>query len=363
MAKSSTGATKLPGVMTAGQMFFIDPAKLIIHKNYNVRDTFDPDLRPRDATLYNSIMLNGFQSDKPVVVRLIGDKFVLVAGHRRVDAALRARNVGKKTIPTITAILEGRNADGSERTDAQRTADLIHSNDGEPLSGPEKGAAFLRLRAAEWSDKQIAAEFGVTPKWVVEMCKMAKLDPRLKALVAAGVLSLTLAIETQTTHGANAPVILAAAQSVTAQTGKRKNKITQTSITKATGLGGKNLKGHKSGTSTPMKGPGAPPPVGDRPTLVARPAIPETGLKGPFTRGTDMDDCAILNGDPAKTPLCDMADVQTAVEFLTYVNQGWQVFHGRKAAGVPTTVMPKVEPVVADDANKRRKSTGRTARK
>lgn len=312
--------TDVKGYQVINGVPSINPAMLKIIPDYNVRDAFAPAVLSNgepntDEGLVRSIIANGFQADKPIVVRLVGRELFVIAGHRRLAATLEAIKRGAK-IKGIAIIPEGKGAAGV-RDMAEMTLDLLLSNSGEPLSPPERGAAFLRLRSYGWKDTEIAERAGVTTKWVAELCKLARLEPRLRALVKAGVVAPTLAIETAAAHGAKAADIVQAAAAKS--TGAKAGKATGQTIAAVTGTPAKNA---KVAPVAPVKVPAKVPSAAGRVATV----VPGQVLRGPFLLGKELDDCAIF--DQAGELLCELATLEVAKATLLLINQGWHTFHG-----------------------------------
>lgn len=327
----------IQGVRSNGNVIMVDPAKIQIVENYNVRDNFDTTNEPDDAALYGSILANGFQSDKPLVVRIIGTAIYLVAGHRRLAAVMQARKNGA-VIKEVATILEGAGQAGKVRTDAERMADIVLSNSGKPLSLPEKAAILLRLRRYGWKDLQIAEKFGMTDKWVRETIKVTTLDDRLKALVKANVISPTLAVEMTADHGAKGAADIAEKALANApKTGARAGKVTGAVVTAVTGKPGK---AEAKAARVQAGKPAVTTQVPEKPTAKVLSSVPTAKLAGPFSLGKDMDDSAMF--DAGGNLLCEFADPGIARAMLMLVNQGWHTFAGKS---VPTA--PAVEPVTA----------------
>jgi len=325
-----SGQVNIAGMRRNGNVVMIDPAKIVVDLHYNVRDAFDV-ADPLDAELYHSILANGFQADKPVVIRIVGTAAHLVAGHRRHAAVMLARENGA-VIKEVACILEGPGASGKPRDDAERMADLVVSNSGKPLSAPEKATVILRLRKMGWKDVQIAQRLGFTSdKWVRELVKVTTLDPRLRALVKANVIAPTLAVEMTAEHGPEKAADIAEAAKKTApKTGAKAGKVTGAVVALVTGKAAKNAK----------TAPAPVPPVKVIPPRVepvrSGTVTPTATLAGPFTIGTDMDDCMLF--DATGTELCEFADVAIAKAILLLINQGWHVFKGKSTATTPEPV-------------------------
>lgn len=339
-----SGQVKIQGVRSNGNRLMIDPAKIKVIENYNVRDVFDPLNDAEDKSLLASIRATGLHWDKPLVVRIVGSNIHLIAGHRRHSAVMMARELGDKGFDEVACIPEGMGADGKIRTDAERTADLILSNTGKPLSTPEKGAVILRLRRLGWKDPVIAKHLGMTDRWVRGLAKVNDLDDRLRALVKANVIGLTLALETTSTLGKEgaANAALEAAK-IAPKTGAKAGKVTGAGITAVTGKAGKaDAQAARRALSKAPVVQTTPTKKGNGPVTVQS---PNKVLTGYFTVGKDLDDCLIFEADG--TELCQLATPEKARATLALLNQAWSVFSGKKPE--PVTEPAKGKPVVVKE--------------
>jgi ParB family chromosome partitioning protein len=126
----------------------LDPRTITVHP-LNVRRQLG-DLRP----LTRSVKERGVRV--PLIVVPDGDGHLLIAGHRRRQAALNAEAA---TVPCVVRHdIEG---------DADAIADmLIENGNREPLTAAEESAAYEQLSVLGLSDAEIARRTGVSPKYV-----------------------------------------------------------------------------------------------------------------------------------------------------------------------------------------------------
>lgn len=320
-----SGQIRITGMRSSGNVVMIDPTKITVVPEYNVREAFDPDSNPDDNELYMSVLANGYLADKPSVVRMVGTTVLLVVGHRRLAAVMRARANGA-VIKEIACILEGPGRDGKVKTDAERFADLILSNSGKPLSAPEKGAAIIRMRVSGMKDAAIAQMLGMTDKWVRELGKLSTLDPRLKHLVSKNVISSTLAVEMTAQYGTVAAADIAEkVAKVAPKTGAKAGKVTGKGVTAVTGKAGKAdakaaRKAVAKGATTQV------PAVASR---MSASVLPTKVLVGPFTVGKDIDDCMVFEGNGSE--LGEMPSAEKARAVIALLNQAWATFAGKSS--------------------------------
>lgn len=339
----------VPGVFTLNGVPMIDPAKLKEIVGYNTRAPFNPATCEEDRVLLASITKHGFLTDKPVTVRFVGKDVYVIAGHRRRAATLAAIANGAK-IRGIAILPEGKGASGGTRDNLESDTDLVTSNEYKTLDPVERGAIFLRMRSYGQTDAQIADIASCSEKWVRELCKAARAEPRIRALVKAGVVAPTLALETVAKHGAKAADVIEAAAKK--GTGANAGKATGKTIAAVTGTPAKNAK----------TAPVVPTAPVDRlaqnnaqhAELAAKMAnkAPASGkpgtsaLRGPFHLGTGMDDCTLY--DVANVLVCEYSDLTAAQFMLKLTNQGWHTFAGKPLVSDAQPV--KVVPTVKIDA-------------
>lgn len=328
----------------------IDPSKVKTIAAYNVRDAFDPKNDADDAALLASIAANGFLTDEQITIRVVGRDAYVISGHRRLAATL-AFNAAQRAakLPGIKGIafrLEGKSASGAVRDNAEMALDLLLSNSGKPLSVPEKGAAYLRLRSYGWKDTEIAARAAVSAKWIAECVKATRLDARLRDLVKQGVVAPTLAIETAAKHGARAAdiVVKAAAKGTGANAGKATGK----TIEAVTGIAAKGAKVDRLQQNAAAHAEHAAKAglTVTTPKVVAPRGTQSATVAGPFRIGRDLDDCVLFDANDAI--MCEFPDAALAQAMLRLINQGWQTFKGKAPDPAPVApVVPSKAPAKA----------------
>jgi len=335
--------TRIPGsVKTVGNINLIPLSAITEQDGYNPRKPFNPETREKDRSLVASMLANGWYENIPALVRYDAEtrKIVLVRGHRRVAAA-KAANAKGASILNIPAQLER-----ADVTEADRTVDLIASNDGEEFTPDEKGVAVLRLRKFGWTDTDIAQKFGVVIRSVQLWAKLARQDKRLLALVEAGILSADLANRLVQTHGEDTAAKIAedAARELEARKksgtarGKKAAKLTPETVAPSEEklTGGTRVTGKKKAAPPPAP-PGTPPAPRKAPAMTNGAGKPgETKVKtwndvkarlvGPF-RLSDGDVLTVV--DTTGEIVCYPENVDMAACILMLANQGWTTFTGR----------------------------------
>ncbi len=116
---------------------------------------------------------------QPIVVRVDGDRYVLVAGERRLRAAKQA---GLATIP---AVIRDTTDDEANLTEA-----LVENLQREDLSALEEAAAFSELlEDYGMTHEQVAERVGRSRSAVTNTVRLLQLPVPIQALLASGSLS------------------------------------------------------------------------------------------------------------------------------------------------------------------------------
>lgn len=330
--------SSVKGLKDIGNVVSVPLSRLSIDPTFNFRAAFDPATDADDAALLNSLKRRGYEGP-PMVVRFTPDGVIpVVEGHRRFAAmtALVADKV--REFPGVPCVAEPAGTKPDARVWSQ-----IRGNMGKAYGPAEMGAVYEFLAQSNWKVADIAAEHGKTVKWVSECRRAAKLDNRLQAMIKAGLVSATLALETVTQHGADkAADLIADAARNAPKTGGKKGKATGAGVRKAAA---------KQGVRHKAK------------NLVSAPVVPPKGknsyaamfacLSGPFKQGKGDDDCDIL--DAENVVLCEMASAEQARGFVALANQGWHTFKGGAIPTGPLTVGGKAP--TGDKAPRKSKAT------
>jgi ParB family chromosome partitioning protein len=206
-------------------LLMINPTLLKVEEGYNIRDLSTQHAKDKLRDLANSIKENGVQT--PLTVRLKGDDVFIVAGHRRHAAACLAIQEGAE-IESVPCIAEAKGT-----AEADRIADLIISNSGEPLTPLETASVIKRLSAFGWSQEKIAAKLGWTSIQTVDNYLILLSAPQsVQNLVRDNQTSASTAIALTRKHGPDGAATLLEAAKVEA-TACGKLKVTLTHVRKA----------------------------------------------------------------------------------------------------------------------------------
>jgi hypothetical protein len=231
----------------------------------------------------------------------------------------------------VTFIPEAMGPDGNPRSAIEMSYDLELSNTGKALSPAERGANMLRLRNMGESDAEIARRLGYKDtRWINDLCKLARADKRLRALVKAGIITPTHAVLLPRSHGDELGTDIAVEAGKIAQA-KGKGSATGKDIAEAeiklTGKAPVGNKGKKAANVPARRGT----KVTVSPGKVSKDGTTSATINGPFHLGKDLDDATMF--DASNEVLCEWPDLATAQAMLLINNAGWHALH---KAEVPT---------------------------
>src|SRR5687768_3908689 len=120
---------------------------------------------------------------QPVLVRPSGDRYELVAGHRRVEAA---RHLGWDSIPAMVR---------DESTDQAYLLTLVENLQRDDLNAREEAAALeVLVREQGWTTRQVASAIHRSQAFVSKRLRVFE-DPMLAPVVLANRLTVSSAEE------------------------------------------------------------------------------------------------------------------------------------------------------------------------
>ena len=220
---------------STSDMFNILVDKIEIEADFNVRIS-GPEYNATIREIADSIKAQGFLRSRPLTVRQLGDRIVIVDGHTRFAAVQLVISEGVE-IRSLPCVLEPRHT-----TAEDRNLTLITANNGRQLSPMEKAIVVKRQLSFGWTEQQIAAKLGVSYQQVCNWLAVASADREVRDAVASGDVAFTEAVKIVKRDGDKAADTIKAA--VAANGGKR--------------VTAKNLRGN------------APPPASDEPSRTPR---------------------------------------------------------------------------------------------
>lgn len=213
---------------------WVAPDEVHVVPGLNVR-LRTPQYLERVRVIADSIKADGFKLTRPLIVfvhyddAIGGDRICVQDGHTRLEALRLALSEGA-SIEQIPVLFMPK---GTSIEDI--TADLIVSNEGEPLSAYEKALVVKRLTNAGLSNAEIARRIGMTPTHVANLLILASAPRAVVDMILAGTISPSTAISALREHGSKAVSILSAAAGQEAgdadgKAGKRKGKVVTSAI-------------------------------------------------------------------------------------------------------------------------------------
>ncbi len=157
----------------------VDPA-------FNVRLPCDA-LTEHIRDLADGIKASGFRRDRALLVRVQGDRAVVVDGHCRLAAVKIAVAEGAE-IKGVPCTQEPKGT-----SEADRTLSLMTANSGRSLQPLEEAAAVMRLISFGWSEAEIARKRGKSRQWVNNLLTLNAAPEPIRQAVINGEVSATQA--------------------------------------------------------------------------------------------------------------------------------------------------------------------------
>jgi len=174
--------------------FAVAPHLLEIEEGFNARP-----LNPDHVAEMSLAMRNG-ATFPPLEVRVDDGRIIIVDGHHRHAAALKAIAEGYE----IKA-LDCRHFRGN---DADRVAHMLNSASGLALTPLQLGIQYRKLIGFGWSEAQIAGRRGKSVQHVKDMIQLAEANSDVHQAVNAGEISGTAALKMVKQYGSNAGAVI-----------------------------------------------------------------------------------------------------------------------------------------------------------
>jgi ParB family chromosome partitioning protein len=186
---------------TRQDMVAIDPAKIHIEANHNPRDYSLPENRAHLDNLKASIKVQGVIQPLWVRWEKGTEKVFLVDGECRLKAVRELIFEGNEIKSVPTKLVQAGN-------EIERKLLALTANSGKPLTKWESGATYKLLTGWGWSEADIAARVGVTPRYVREAIELGDAPQAVKAMMSSGQITTRVALNTVRTAGDAAPAVL-----------------------------------------------------------------------------------------------------------------------------------------------------------
>jgi ParB-like chromosome segregation protein Spo0J len=220
-AKKKTG---LKGAaLNTRDMHDVDPFTLVTQTDWNARDLEDPANLAHIDWLARNIIEFGVLS--PITVRFEDGRIVLVNGHMRHHAIIRARDHYGVTIAKVPAVAERKGSDDVDRLYAQGLLNSGKNNTPIEWANLVKRIYVAGLSGAQSESEvieEIARKLNFSVAWVNEMLKLAAAPVALKNLISENVISATEAMAQVKEHGPTA-----ATEKITAAVEAEKEKLAE----------------------------------------------------------------------------------------------------------------------------------------
>ncbi|MBX8556975.1 hypothetical protein K5D56_25590 [Pseudomonas cichorii] len=191
----------------SSDLWNIDPRVIEVIPGYNTR-VKNAKYKERVLRMKQNMMVVGFKKDSPLSVIVVEETdgrlaIKLKRGHQRLEAVMGAIAEGKSfdTVPCIIV--------KDDVSEEDLTADLIISNNGEPLNAYE--TAIVCKRMSRWypdNHAKIAEKLGLWPSQVTDYLLLINGPVEISNYVCDDVIAFTLAVELLKEHGPKALVII-----------------------------------------------------------------------------------------------------------------------------------------------------------
>ncbi len=177
-----------------GDSFLFDPEQIEEKPLYNVRDMESAETQAHIRKMADAIHAGGTAAFPPITIHQEDGKIYVIAGYCRRRAFILAKQEG--------APIKGILAIANTQSEADRTLDLLNSNDGLPLTPLEKAKAVKRLIDFQWTAQEIARRRGVSVTAINNLLALLGAPADVMQMVEAGEVSATLAVNTVRQEGA-----------------------------------------------------------------------------------------------------------------------------------------------------------------
>lgn len=194
---------EVPQKFGSSDLWNIDPRVIKVIPGYNTR-VKNGKYKERVLSLKRSMMAVGFKKDSPLSVIVVEEadgslSIKLKRGHQRLEAVMGAIAEGKSfdTVPCVIV--------KDDVSEEDLTADLVLSNNGEPLAAYE--TAIVCKRMSRWhpdNHAKIAEKLGLWPSQVTDYLLLINGPTEISDYVRDEVIAFTLAVELLKEHGPRA---------------------------------------------------------------------------------------------------------------------------------------------------------------
>ncbi|WP_273457020.1 ParB/RepB/Spo0J family partition protein [Nevskia ramosa] len=200
------------GVVKKADLYKVKLEDLLVEEGFNLR-VKDQALEDHIESIKAAIIAGSFIP--PLAVRAAdGNKVLVVDGHCRREAYIRAKNEGHEIDQISCVDFKG--------NDADRVAAIITTASGKALSPLEMAVGVKRLRAFGKSPAEIAVMIAKTGTHVENLLLLADANSDVQKAVRDGSIAASTAIEMVRKHGEGAGGIIKSAVDKATSEGKKK---------------------------------------------------------------------------------------------------------------------------------------------
>ena len=183
-------------VSRGASTLIFDPHIIIEDPLYNTRDMNSESTQSHIREMADAIKANGNEMFPPITITQYGDKVMVISGWCRRRAHILAMEEGAP-VKGILCLNVGKKAP------EEITLQILASNDGLPLTVPEKAEAIRRLQSFMWSYDDIAKKIGWSVSKVRNVLILHDAPDDIVKMVKDGEISPSAAIRAIQAHGAD----------------------------------------------------------------------------------------------------------------------------------------------------------------
>lgn len=171
-------------------LFRVNPRRLLLREDWNLRDYKDPDVVDQIEAFADSYE-NG-RYVPPLIVAMVNGQPAVVEGHLRTHGALLSITRGTD-VPFVDCVPFRGN-------DNEQIEVMLRSADGLKLKPLAIADGYLRLHRRNYTNEQIAETMRKTPARVEQLLLLAQADHDVRELVRSGKVAADVAIEALREH-------------------------------------------------------------------------------------------------------------------------------------------------------------------
>jgi ParB/RepB/Spo0J family partition protein len=200
---------------SSSDLWKVRPQDLHVMPNLNAR-VRDERYAAKVRSIADSIKDEGFHLDQPLGVIVDNGKLFVTSGHRRHKASLLAISEGAE-LESVPVVVKPKSTSVSDLT-----AELVTTNNGDPLSAYELACVCKRLTNFQWDQKKIASRLNISVTYTDQLLTLMGSPTELLAMVHEGKMAAGTAYDLFKKHGADAVKVANGAVEKAAENGRTK---------------------------------------------------------------------------------------------------------------------------------------------